>query len=119
MALYRRGQTWIADYYADGQRVRESTGTTNKREAEKFLALKSSEVQRGVYIKHVDVPLTELWERYFAYARLHKRSWRRDEQMYGNLQKVLGTATLGNVTALRVEEFQQRRAQVVAGNCEP
>jgi integrase len=34
--------------------------------------------------------------------------------MYGNLQKVLGTATLENVTALRVEEFQQRRAQEVS-----
>ncbi len=115
MALYRRGQAWFADYYdADGRRTREATGTANKREAEKFLALRISEVQRGVYVKRVPVPLPELWERYFAYAKAHKRSWQRDEQMYGNLQKVLGTATLENVTALRVEEFQQRRAQEVS-----
>ena len=66
-------------------RMQESTGTANKREAEKFLALRISEVQRGVYVKPVHVPLPELWERYFAYAKTHKRSWKRDEQMYGNL----------------------------------
>jgi len=53
MALYRRKDAgiWYADFYVDGQRVQESTGTANKREAEKFLALRSSEVQRGVYVK--------------------------------------------------------------------
>jgi len=96
MALYRRKDAgiWYADFYVDGQRVQESTGTANKREAEKFLALRSSEVQRGVYVKPIHVPLPELWERYFAYARTHKRSWKRDEQMYGNLKAFLGTANL-------------------------
>ena len=91
MALYRRKEAgiWYADFYVDGQRVQESTGTANKREAEKFLALRSSEVQRGVYVKPIHVPLPELWERYFAYARTHKRSWKRDEQMYGNLKAFL------------------------------
>ena len=107
MALYRRKEAgiWYADFYVDGQRVQESTGTANKREAEKFLALRSSEVQRGVYVKPVHVPLPELWERYFAYSRTHKRSWKRDEQMYGNLTTFLGTANLDTITALRVEEF--------------
>src|ERR1017187_9809520 len=82
MALYRRKEAgiWYADFYANGERVQESTGTANKREAEKFLALRISEAQRGVYVKPVHVPLPELWERYFAYARTHKRSWKRDEQ---------------------------------------
>jgi integrase len=117
MALYRRKEAgiWYADYYAaDGQRVQESTGTRNKREAEIFLALKTSEVQRGVYVKPVHVSLPELWERYLSYARTHKRSWKRDVQMFGNLQKILGTANLDSVTVLRVEEFQQRRAREVS-----
>ena len=48
MALYQRGRIWYADYYANGERMQESTGTANKREAEKILALRISEVQRGV-----------------------------------------------------------------------
>ncbi len=111
MALYRRGRIWYADFYADGQRVQESTGTANKREAEKFVALRISEAQRGVYVKPVHVPLPELWERYIAYARTHKRSWKRDEQMYGNLQSFLGAPNLESITPLRVEEFQQHRVQ--------
>jgi integrase len=70
-------------------------------------------VHRGVYAKPVQVPRPKLWARYFAYARTHRRSWARDEQMYGNLQKVLGTANLDRITALRVEEFQQRRVREV------
>ena len=36
MALYRRKDAgiWYADFYVDGQRVQESTGTANTREAE-------------------------------------------------------------------------------------
>jgi hypothetical protein len=42
VAIYQRKETgvWYADYYADGKRVQESTGTRNKREAEKFMALR-------------------------------------------------------------------------------
>jgi len=45
---YDLTRIWYADYYADGKRVQESTGTASRREAEKFLALRISEVQRGV-----------------------------------------------------------------------
>ncbi len=114
MALRRRGQKWYADYYANGARVIECTGTANRREAEKFVALRISEVQRGVYVKPVHIPLPELWERYFAYAKAHKRSWDRDLQMYGNLSNFLGTATLTAITPLRVEEYQQHRNKEVA-----
>ena len=72
MALYRRGRLWYADYYADGVRVQESTGTANKREAEKILALRVSEVQRGVFVKPVNITLPEFGERYIEYAKAHK-----------------------------------------------
>ena len=114
MAIYQRGRIWYADFYADGKRVQESTGTANKREAEKFEALRISEAQRGVYVRPVHVSLPELWERYFAYARTHKRSWKRDEQMYGNLQSFFGAPNLDSITPLRVEEFQQHRVRQVS-----
>jgi len=98
--------------FANGTGVQESTGTRNKREAEKFWALHVSEAQRGVYVKPVHVPLPELWERYFAYSKAHKRSWDRDLQMYENLQSFLGTATLTAITQLRVEEYQHRNREV-------
>lgn len=114
MALYRRGQFWYASYSADGRRIQESTGTANRREAEKFLALRVSEVQRGVYVKPVNVPLLELWERYIAYSKAHKRSWKRDEQMYAKLQGFFGPVNLDSITPLRVEDFQQHRVREVS-----
>ena len=113
MALYRRGQIWYADYYANGERFQESTGTANKREAEKHLALRISEVQRGVFVKPVNTTLPELGERYIEYAKLHKRSWKRDVQMLANLQEFFGPAKLRDITPLRVEEYQQARVKEV------
>jgi integrase len=109
MSLYRRGQIWYADYYADGKRVQESTGTANKREAEKFLALRVSEVQRGVFLKPVNTTLPDLGERYIEHARLHKRSWKRDVQMLARLQEFFGGPKLRDITLLKVEEYQRER----------
>src|SRR5947209_5154258 len=100
MALYRRkeGGHWYADYYAHGERIQESTKTANKREAEKYLALRISEVQRGVFVKPVHTTLAELGERYIANAKLHKRSWKRDVQMLSNLQGFFGPCKRRDIT---------------------
>jgi integrase len=114
MALRRRGQKWYADYYADGARVIECTGTANRREAEKFLALRISEVERGVFVKPVNTLLAELGERYIEHARLHKRSWKRDVQMLSNLEAFFGPVKLRDITASRVEEYQRERVKAVS-----
>ena len=111
--IYQRGRIWWADYRNNGKRVQESTDTANRREAEKFLALRVSEVERGVYVKHVRVPLSQLWEKYLPYAKAHKRSWKRDVQMFGHLQNFLGKTVLGDIDPLKVEEYQQHRVQEV------
>lgn len=114
MALYRRGRNWYADYYADGARMQESTGTANRREAERFLALRLSEVQRGVFIRPIETTLVELGDRYIKHAELHKRSWKRDVQMLGNLKRFFGPVKLRDITATRVEEYQRERVKAVS-----
>jgi integrase len=113
MAIYRRGRVWWVDYYSKSERVQESTGSTNRREAEKFYALRRSEVERGVYAKPVIVSLAEFGGRYLEYARTHKRSWKRDEQMLGQLQSFFGNANLGDISPLRIEDYQQKRVREV------
>jgi hypothetical protein len=51
MAIYQRREAgvWYADFYANGKREQVSTGTKNKREAEKFFALRVSETERGEF----------------------------------------------------------------------
>ena len=48
MTLYQRGRTWYIDFYANGSRVQQNAGIKNKREGEKFNALRISEVEREV-----------------------------------------------------------------------
>jgi integrase len=113
MGLHLRGRTWYADYYVDGRRVQESTRTTDPRLAKKFLALRVSEAERGVFVRRTRVPLPELWERYLEYAKIHKRSWKRDQQMYATLSAFFGEIHLERITPARIERFQQRRVREV------
>ena len=85
----------------------------NKREAEKFLALRISEVQRGDFVKPANTTLAELGKRYIEYLKLHKRSWKRDVQMLGNLQAFLGPSKLRDITPLRIEQYQRERVNDV------
>ena len=70
--------------------------------------------QRGVFVKPVSTTLPELGERYIEYAKLHKRSWKRDVQMLGHLQEFFGPSKLRDITAQRVEEYQRQRVRKVA-----
>lgn len=114
MALYQRGRIWWADYYAGGERVQESTGSSNKRDAEKFFAMRVSEIERCVYVRPKRVKLDELWERYIARAKVSKRSWQRDEQMYQHLLNFFGPSLLTSISVVRIEKYQQSRVQEVA-----
>ncbi|HTV53594.1 MAG TPA: site-specific integrase [Terriglobia bacterium] len=114
MAIYQRGRIWYADYYANGERIQESTGTANRREAEKFLAMRLSEVRRNVFAKPSNITLPELGLRYIAHARLHKRSWKRDVQMLKNLESFFGRPKLRDITPLRVEDYQRERVRAVS-----
>ena len=114
MAIYQRGRIWYVDYYAYGERFQESTGTANRREAEKFLAMRLSEVQRGTFIRPVTITLTQLGERYIEHAKLHKRSWKRDVQMLRNLTTFFGDSKLREITVLRIEDYQRYRVNAVA-----
>jgi integrase len=113
MALYQRGRIWYADFYIRGERVQESTRTGNKRKAEKFYAARLAEVEHGAYKKPVKLSLVEFSERYLAHAQIHKRSWNRDKQMLGHLLGFFGQALLGDITAMRVEDYQQARVRKV------
>jgi site-specific recombinase XerD len=76
--------------------------------------LRISEVQRGVFVKPVNTTLPELGERYIEYAKLHKRSWKRDVQMLATCTHSSAPAKLRDITPLRVEEYQRERVKAVS-----
>lgn len=86
--------------------VQESTGTSNRREAEKFLALRVSEAERDVYGKPLKITISEFGEKYLQYARVSKRSWKRHEQLMRHLRRFFGDVLLGDVGPLSIEKYK-------------
>lgn len=111
MALYQRGRVWYADFYADGKRVQESTGATNRREAEKFIARRTAEIERGEYARPVRIMLSEFGERYMEYAKANKRSWLRDQQIMVHLNAAFGSMHLGDIGAFGIERYKIERVK--------
>jgi len=48
--IYQRGAIWWARYRVDGTTYRESTGSTDRRKAEKLLARKEAELSIGAFV---------------------------------------------------------------------
>jgi integrase len=116
MGVYRRkpGGVWYANYYANGKRVQESTGTINKREAARFEAARVAEAERGEYAKPVRITLSEFGQQYMDYAKANKRSWLRDSQILKHLNGAFGNRLLPDITALPIERYKLVRLQAVS-----
>src|SRR4051812_16040011 len=50
MSLYLRGNTWWIQYFRNGKRVRESSNSDKRRDAEKLLTIRKAESLTGKYI---------------------------------------------------------------------
>lgn len=116
MAVYLRkgSKFWQAEYYVNGEQVQFSTRMTNKKAAEKVLALRLAEVMQGDYVKPVRTSFAELGQRYMNYAKVHKRSWVRDGQILTHLNGAFGHLLLSQVTAQPIERYKEQRAQSVS-----
>lgn len=118
MGVYRRGGKWWVDYFdRSRQRIQESSHSSIRRDAEQLLALRKSEVLRGVYRRPVKITLGEFSERYMEHAKANKRSWLRDEQMLKPLKKYFGSERqLTEVGPVDIEGYKLRRRAQVSGS---
>ncbi len=116
MAIYQRKEAgvWYADFYANGKREQVSTGTKNKREAEKFVALRVSETERGKYSRPARVTLSEFGQQYMEYAKANKRSWLRDEQIMVHLNAAFGSMQLSDIGPFPIERYKIERVKVAS-----
>lgn len=49
MGVYNREGVWCVDSYFEGRRLRESTRCTSKRAAERYLAARLTDIERGQF----------------------------------------------------------------------
>ncbi|MGB6483326.1 MAG: integrase [Candidatus Acidiferrales bacterium] len=118
MGIYKRGRVWWVDYFDQSrERVQESSHSSNRRDAESLLSIRKSEILRGVFRRPAKITFGEFGGRYMEHAKVNKRSWLRDEQMLGHLQKFFGTERqLSEITSADIEGYKMHRKASVSGS---
>ncbi|MAZ40471.1 MAG: integrase [Marinobacter sp.] len=115
--LRLRGGTWHIEKRINGRRIRESTGTSDRVEAEQYLVRRLEEIrQASVY----GVRPSRIWrEAALRYARefAHKRSIKRDVQDLKSLDPHIGKLPLSQVHSGTLQKFidARRKEGVKAG----
>ena len=112
--LYKRkpeGVFWI-DYRAEGRRIRESTGTINRRQAEKCLQSRLGEVVQGKFKledRSCAPTFREFCVKYMEWAKQNKRSWKRDWHSIQNLMPSFGYRRLSAIHPFHAESYKVLR----------
>lgn len=79
MGVYKVGNKYYIDFYADGRRVRKPVGS--KRDAENALAAVKADILRGEYRFKKDrkIRFEDFAKEYLEYLKVNKKSWYRNE----------------------------------------
>jgi integrase len=123
MGVYRRSNgghksnVWWMSYMEGGRQVRESSGSTNKRVAEKLLAKRKAEVLEGrLSLPRSHSPRLEEWSEQFLGSIQHMKTRSRYRSSINNLLRYFGPKIrLADLTPERIFRFQQKRLEEGAG----
>src|SRR5262249_43179876 len=115
MGLYKRGDTWAIQFFANGKRVREAIGPS-KRQAELVLAKRRADLREGRYFAPTEKPLafSVLADKYLKeYAALHKkpRSYQRNVSSTKVLKAYFGDTRMQNITPADVHAYVAHRME--------
>jgi integrase len=117
MAVFKEGNNWFIDYRDNRKRrVRKKIGL-NRKLAENVLAKIKAAIAENRYLdkrKESKIGFEELCLRYINYAKVNKRSWRRDQISLKNMTKYFGKALIDTINADSVESYKRRRLEHVS-----
>jgi integrase len=118
VGVFKRGEKYWIDFYdSNKNRVQESSHSSSRRDAEALLALRKSEIIRGIYKRPAKITFGEFGTRYMEYARANKRSWLRDQQMFEHLANFFGSERqFSEVIAADIEDYKLHRRKQVSGS---
>ena len=114
MGIYKVGEIWYIDYYADGGRIREAVGE-KKSEARAALEARKEEIRTGKF--HLKEEKRILFEKfadeYIEYAKANKRSWTRDEISLKHLIPHFKGLCLSKINPKHIEDYNRKRLDKV------
>lgn len=114
MRTYQRGQSWYIDFTHDGRRIRKKVGS--KKDAENALAAVKADILRGEFrfTKDRKILFKDFAKEYLEYAKVNKRSWRRDDVILeNNLKPFFGDMLLSKIGPRHIEEYKRMRLEKV------
>lgn len=122
MGIFQRkdSEQWWMSFSHQGQRVRVSTGTANRKLAEKIYAKVLLEVQTETYFPKLpehSKTFKDLIERYMAeHSAIHKKpkSHRRDKSLKTHLLAAFGTRLLVDIAPAHIAAYKTARRQAGA-----
>ena len=112
MGLMKRGTTWWMSFMYQGQQVRRSTGTADKRLTEAILGQVKVQMVEGRFFdksKAQERTLTELLDRYLSEHAARRANYRRDLTSVKNLNTFFGNPTLDQITPKRIVAYKNHR----------
>jgi integrase len=115
MGLYRRGKVWSMSYMVPGVGQRcETTGTSNKRLAQKILDVRRAEIAEGRFANLLksNVPKLDDWAEKYLTSVQHPNTRRRYASSKENLISFFGEGTqLSHMSRARIEQFKVARRE--------
>ncbi len=116
MAILKKGQNWVIDYYHNGRRIREVVGP-NKREAEMVLGKRKAAIREGRFFdsrKNEKITFSQFVPIYIEQHARRKRSYEKSDKCYlKHLVPFFGDRYLYNITEESINDYKQIRAKEV------
>jgi integrase len=112
MGLVKRGNIWWMSFMYQGQQVRRSTETSDRRLAEAILGKIRAQIVEGKFFdkpKEDAKTFSELLDRYLAEHASRRAQYRRYVIMSSNLKRFFGNPKLTQVTPKTIVAFKNKR----------
>jgi integrase len=118
VGLYKRNNSrfWWMNYVAEGIKRNESTGTTNKRLANRILQKKLADISEGRFrLVSSHPPTLSEWGGQFLEGILNPNTHRVYTSCLNTLNEYFGSISLDEISPVGIEEFKLKRIKAGAG----
>ena len=112
MGLVKRGHMWWMSFMYEGQQVRRSTGTSDRRLAEAILGKVKVQIVEGRFFekpKEQQRTFTELMDRYLSEHAARRANCRRERTSVKTLKAFFGNPTLDHITPKLIVSYKNQR----------
>jgi len=115
MGLFKRGSVWWMGLTCNGQQVRRSTETTDKKLAQRIFDKVKGEIAEGKWFEHLEgenQTFNDLMDRYMReHSAVNKapQSYLRDKSIKKHLCKAFGNTVLTDITPKMISEYKVKR----------